>query len=901
VQTLLPDERWTQIEAVFQEAADLPPDSREAFLIQRCGNDPQLREEVLSLLRYDTREKDPLLDALQASAASIVVEEPTAGRMLGPYRIEREIGRGGMSVVYSAVRADGEFQKRVAIKLIKRGMDTRAVIERLRRERRILAALEHPSIARLLDGGTTADGLPWIAMEYVEGLPIHRYCDEHNLSIEDRCRLFDKVCDAMAYAHRNLVVHRDLKPGNILVANDGSPKLLDFGIAKVLAEADGEFSDDPLTQGHARPLTPGYASPEQLRGGPVGTATDIYSLGVVLYELLTGVRPRAEADGTYCAGRTGADAASATALRARKAASWSAQLRGDLDNILQMALRDVPERRYLSVDQLALDLRRHLTGMPVAARPDTFGYRAAKFVRRNRFGVAAAVALLLALTAGIAVSAVEANRAAAAESAALKESARARTERDRALAAQKNANAERNTALAERERANSEAATAKAVTDFLRDDLLGQANPDTQAGKDLTVRAALDRAAKRIDGTQPGGSGKFEGKPLVEADIRNTIAESYAALGLYPEAQLQYQRAWELRRGPLGEKNRDTLDALTSVAVLDRRMGKLDDAERLYNRILGIQRAEFGESDASTLLTMSNLAVVYSHQDKYAESARLNRKVLAIQRQTLGAEHLDTLRTMNNLGVDYSKLGRFDDAERLYRQLLDIRRRVQGAEHPNTIFTANNLAVVYARQGGNAAEAEKLYRETLDLQRRILGPDHPDTLLTMDNLGLLFTHQPDRYAAAEEILKQTAEARRRVLGAMHPDTLQSQISLGVAEILQLKYTEAEGSLRGTCDAYEQAKLQVWQRYYCEAMLGASLEGQKRFAEAEPLLVSGYQGLRARENSIPANARNALTRAGEWLARLYTEEGKPELAPQGKGSSTAESGLGVISAPERRKP
>lgn len=389
MQSLFPDERWTQVEALFQEAADLPPGSRASFLDARCGHDTELREEVLSLLRYDTRGENPLLDALQASAASVVTDEPAAGRMLGPYRIEREIGRGGMSVVYSAMRADGEFQKRVAIKLIKRGMDTHAVIERLRRERRILAALEHPAIARLLDGGTSEDGLPWIAMEYVDGLPLHRYCAERDLSIDDRCRLFDKVCDAVAYAHRGLVVHRDLKPGNILIDADGNPKLLDFGIAKVLAEAGDDDSDAPLTRSQARPLTPEYASPEQIRGGAVGTTTDIYSLGVVLYELLAGQRPQREAGGDT-------EKASDAALRNNLGKRRANRLSGDLDNILRKALREEPERRYLTVEQFQADLRRYLTGMPVSARPETWRYRFGKFIRRHPVGVAFALAALVA-------------------------------------------------------------------------------------------------------------------------------------------------------------------------------------------------------------------------------------------------------------------------------------------------------------------------------------------------------------------------------------------------------------------------------------------------------------------------------------------------------------------------
>ena len=388
VQGLLPDERWTLVEALFQEAADLPWRSRETFLYERCGNDRQLREEVLSLLRYDTTEDTPLIDALQASAASLVTDEPAAGRMLGPYRIEREIGRGGMSVVYSAARDDGEFQKRVAIKLIRRGMDTRAVIERLRRERRILAALEHPSIARLLDGGTSADGLPWIAMEYVEGLPIHRYCAERRLSAEDICRLFDRVCDAVAYAHRNLVVHRDLKPSNILVSPDGSPKLLDFGIAKVLGAGEDEGPDGPLTRGPSRLLTPEYASPEQKRGGAVGTTTDVYSLGVLLFELLSGTRP-------------GAEVASEAARRNGRDRRWAGSLRGDLDNILQKALREEPERRYLTVEQLQADIRRYLAGQPVSARPETWHYLLGKFLKRHPAGVRAAAAFAVAAAMGV--------------------------------------------------------------------------------------------------------------------------------------------------------------------------------------------------------------------------------------------------------------------------------------------------------------------------------------------------------------------------------------------------------------------------------------------------------------------------------------------------------------------
>jgi tetratricopeptide (TPR) repeat protein/tRNA A-37 threonylcarbamoyl transferase component Bud32 len=407
VRRVLPSGRWAQIETLFQEAAELPAAQREEFLEQNCG-DPALRDEVRSLLRYDTNgEGSPWTHALGAEAASIVGgDEAVAGQRIGPYRIEKEIGRGGMAVVYAAMRDDGEFHKRVAIKLIKRGMDTDLVIERLKRERRILAALEHASIARLLDGGTAPDGRPWIAMEYVEGVPIDAYCASNGLTVDERCRLIGRICDAVAYAHRNLVVHRDLKPSNILVAPDGNPKLLDFGIAKLLSVQEG--TEQPETRGPARALTPEYASPEQLLGNPAGTPSDVYSLGIVLYELLAGVRPRRTADGEV-------EKASAAALRAGRTPRWARQLAGDLDTILRMALRPEPERRYLSVDQFKADLDAHLQGLPVSAHEESPLYRVGKFLSRYRLGVLAAGLVILALAGGMAATLWQARRAEAAQ------------------------------------------------------------------------------------------------------------------------------------------------------------------------------------------------------------------------------------------------------------------------------------------------------------------------------------------------------------------------------------------------------------------------------------------------------------------------------------------------------
>ncbi|HXF04726.1 MAG TPA: protein kinase [Blastocatellia bacterium] len=427
-------ERWQRIKVLLADALERSPAERAAFLDEACGSDAALRAEVESLLAYEDAPgaDDPLAD-VRAEAAATVAETPTdelrmAGRCLGPYEIVREIGRGGMSVVYLARRVD-EYRQQVAIKLLRRGMDTELVLHRFRNERQILASLDHPNIARLLDGGTTEDGAPYLVMEYIEGLPIHEYCDDHKLSTEDRLRLFRQVCAAVQYAHQRLVIHRDIKPSNILVGREGKTKLLDFGIAKILTpELAAQTLDQ--TSPALRLMTPAYASPEQIRGDAITTASDVYSLGVVLYELLTGHKPyrvtsesphelmRAvleeeprqpstavtlieevrTADGTS---RLTLTPESVSQTREGSPEKLRRRLKGDLDNIVLKALCKEPERRYASVEQFSEDIRRHLEGLPVIARPATLSYRAGKFIRRHKAGVAAAVAIVGILVAAI--------------------------------------------------------------------------------------------------------------------------------------------------------------------------------------------------------------------------------------------------------------------------------------------------------------------------------------------------------------------------------------------------------------------------------------------------------------------------------------------------------------------
>ncbi|NOT62496.1 MAG: serine/threonine protein kinase [Acidobacteria bacterium] len=391
-------ERWQRIDELFRTVADRPPAEREAYLALVCGDDAALRREVMELLAHETG--DAFFEAPIKRVAQSVAGEPAhepvdelIGQRIGPYRLTRLIGRGGMGAVYEAVRDDAQFEQRVAVKLIRRGMDSEFVRTRFLRERQILAGLDHPHIARLFDGGTTKEGLPYFVMEFVAGDPLTTYCREHAVSLDDKLRLFRDVCAAVQHAHQNLVVHRDLKPSNILVTEEGTPKLLDFGIAKLLTPDIGDALT--RTETSIRLMTPDYASPEQVRGEMITTATDVYALGLVLYELLTGRRPyRFE---TYSPREIERAICESETTRPSQVVDPSLKLRrqlaGDLDNIVMMALRKEPARRYSSVEQLSEDIRRHLAGLPVAARKDTLRYRTVKFARRHKAVVALIVLL----------------------------------------------------------------------------------------------------------------------------------------------------------------------------------------------------------------------------------------------------------------------------------------------------------------------------------------------------------------------------------------------------------------------------------------------------------------------------------------------------------------------------
>jgi eukaryotic-like serine/threonine-protein kinase len=480
-----------QVRDVFDRAVQLTSGDRPDFLQRACGDDEGLRREVERLLAaYD--DLGDIFDFDDEDSHEPGARPPGVPEVVGAYRIVREIGRGGAGAVYLALRDDEQFRKAVAVKLLRPGFQSTELLRRFRHERQILASVEHPSIAKLLDGGTTAEGLPYLVMEYIDGVPVDEYCETNQLSIAARLELFCKICAAVQFAHQNLVVHRDIKPGNILVTADGVPKLLDFGIAKLLDPSAFSLTVD-ITHADSRPMTPEYASPEQIRGEPVTTASDVYSLGVLLYRLLTGRRPYrlrtehlpelaraiceedparpsvvitervADTDLHSARSETSKPATGGTTLTPER---LRRQLRGDLDNIVLKAIRKEPHRRYVSAEQLADDIQRHLADLPVRAASDTVGYRAAKFLRRHRVGVATTAAFVIFVTAAAAVLAIQAGTIA--------------RERDRSEAS--------------RLRAEREAARAGAINDFLLR-TLGAANPFRGTGREVTLEAALRGAA----------------------------------------------------------------------------------------------------------------------------------------------------------------------------------------------------------------------------------------------------------------------------------------------------------------------------------------------------------------------------------------------------------------------
>lgn len=871
-------DRWQRIETLFRQALERLPEDRPDFLRESCGDDTRLHGRLLALIEADAQAGDFLEEPL-----SLAEPDPERER-IGPYRLIRILGQGGSSTVYLAQRDDG-YERKVAIKVMRQEAARGDLLRRFLVERQILASLEHPYIARLLDGDTTDEGRPYFVLEHVEGEPLDVYCNRHRLQIGERIELFRKVCQAVHHAHRHLVVHRDLKPANILVTAEGHPKLLDFGIAKIL---DPQTFPRPVarTLTGLRPMTPLYASPEQVGGEPVTTASDVYSLGVILYQVLTGELPhdlpsgfvaeterrirehRPEPPSQVAARIVREDPTAAARLASARQISpsgWARELSGDLDAVILQALRKEPERRYSSVEQLAEDLLAVRQQRPVRARGDSVRYRVSRFVRRHRLGVAAAAlffVMLAAFSFVVSVQAIHLGR----EQIAVKQ------ERDKAVR------------VAE-----------------LMEEIFAASKPWATRADAVTARELLDRGAERV-------RRELEDQPEIRAELLETIGRSYTALGLYDPAESILTEALEIRRRHLEATDPEVADSLRILGELQGYRQELERAEALLREALDILGRSYGRDHPEIADTVNHLGVVLGEQGRlevaihlleqaaesrrlpaadpvelaetlinlgvyheqlgdYPEAARVLEEALQILEDRFGSEHVEIARALNVLSIVVERQGDLAESERLLTRALEIRRKLLGEDHPDFARAASNLAILLRRRG-ELERAEAMYYQALETQRRGFGEGHPEIARTLNNLGVLLRYKGD-LEASEARHREALAIRREVYGPRHPDVAISLANLASSLAAQDRLEEAEALLRQGIDIRSQT---LGERHPDVAWdlhdLGRILHRKGQLAEAESVLRQAL-GMR-RETLGESHPQVAATL--EALAKVLTGRG-----------------------------
>jgi len=835
---MTPDRR-RQIEALFDEALDRRADARAAFLDEACADDPDLRAAVQRLL--DAYADAPSFlegdagDVGQAWAAEEEAAHDRCGEIIGPYRLHERIGQGGMSVVYRAERTDGAFEQTVALKLLPAHFETERRVARFRAERQILARLIHPHIARLLDGGMTTAGHPYLAMAYVEGQPLTVHAREAHLSIEERLNLLCDVLGALHYAHQNLIVHRDIKPDNILVTPEGTVKLLDFGIAKLLDQTDVPFTL-PLTRTGQRLMTPEYAAPEQVTGGAVTTATDIYQVGVLAYELLTGVRPfdlqgktpsqieRIVAEQPPERPSTAwTAAATAQAPALAPPAAVGRRLAGDLDTVILKALAKEPGQRYASVEAFADDLQRFTEGRPVQARTPTLRYRAKKFVRRNRGAVTVATLGVLLIVSFVA-----------------------------ALLYQ------RNVALAERDRYQQELATSEAVTDYLTE-LFAASNPRETRGDTLTAYELLDAGVNRID--------ELAAEPRVQHRLMRTMALSYLEMGAYDQADTLLTQTIDQIAEASGPRSAATATAMADLASLRTSQGNLRAADSLYRAAAALQTERLPPDDLTHAQTLNGWAVVLARRGAVEKAEAHYREALAIRQRAYGAQHERVAATKRNLAILIGQQDRLDEAIALLEEALTVERDVLGDDHLQVAATASSLAAAHT-QNGAPERGLPLLEEALAIKVQTLGEAHDDLLPTLNNLAVV-TERLGDYATADSLYQRTLALARQHFGTYHPAVAVTTSNRGTLARRQGEYARAlqqyQEALRIQRELYDGPHPAIAENLHNAGQAYHGL-GETETAEAHLL-----EALEHAETALGAdNPRMRLyVRA---LHAFYTEEG-----------------------------
>jgi len=916
---------WMKVEELFNKALELNVSEREAFLISKCGSDKHLYDEVISLLSEDET-IHPLLDKKASELINVEEKLNFVGQKIGNYKLLEEIATGGMGTVFLAERCDGIFEQKVALKIIKPGLSTIPIIRRFQHERQILANLQHPNIARLFDGGVTEDKRPFFTMEYVDGIPIDEYCDKQKLSIKERLKLFMKVCATVQYAHNNLVVHRDLKPSNILITNDGNIKLLDFGIAKVLKAESADKELITITQAELNLLTPEYSSPEQIKNSNISVSTDVYSLGLVLYKLLTGnsahefkTRTYIEYENVVCnrniirpslsMDKTTGDNKKSFSERGtnRKTTSHklSKHLRGDLDNVCLMALRKEPERRYASAEMFAYDIERYLSNLPILAQKESVLYTGRKFVARHKKAVIAATILFFVVNSLI-----------------LYYTTQLKFERDKA---------------------QREAEKSELVATFLQE-LFLISDPTETLGETITARELLERSVSKLKvdlseelevksqllntigkvynnlglfnsaeevllminnnegineidkptyiktlinlGKTYGNNGKYD---LEEVILKKAKIEGEKHLGLndpllgncynnlgsyfYSTAKFDssyhyYTKAEKNYIKNYGNESEKLAEIIYNLGVLEFDGGNLDKSDSLYRKSLTIYKKLNGELNAETATAQNELASVLRHKGDFIESEILYKKALATRIQIFGDQHPDVAHTLNHLSRLYYNQEQFEKAEPIVRKSLAIREKLYNKTHPEVSASKSSLGGVLIGLK-KYQEAESLYREAYSASMEKFGESHPYTPAILGNIGIALMEQK-KYDEAEKVMLESVRMLNN-LSSYRPTFLSGRI-VALADLYNRtnRFSEAESILREELASLRSKNIDdVWLIGLVESQLGYSLYYQKKNIEAEGLLVNGYNTLKKGKGATSSITKTALKK----IIEFYNSKGR----------------------------
>jgi serine/threonine protein kinase/tetratricopeptide (TPR) repeat protein len=882
---MIPRARWQQIQSLFEQLIDSGPSERSVRLRQACGGDLDLRTSVESLLNSDERREDPLLHAIGEAAESLLEDhqDRLIGTRIGPYRVVSILGHGGMSTVYRGERDDSQYHQTVAIKVLQHATLHPRLRSRLHSERHILATLDHPSIARLIDSGDLEDGTPYLVMEHVDGESIDSYCDSRTLFVRERIELFIQVCAAVQYAHRNLVVHRDIKPTNIFVTDEGAPKLLDFGIAKLLAPESLSHTL-PVTRLQERILTPENAAPEQVLGRPITTATDIYALGVLLYQLLTGRSPyrllsysQLQLERAICmddpvrpsqmavaklSGEKDADRSRLSDRRGLSPQRLRTRLSGDLDAIVAMAMRKEPDRRYPSVEALADDLSRHLLGQPVRARQGDWRYHSAKFLRRNLLAVGGVVAVFLGLALFAGVTLWQNRRIELARDATAQE-------RDR----------------------------AQQVSAFLVD-VFSQADPFNAQGREPTAKDLLDRGAEKI-------SGNLTLQPEVRAQLLESIGLAYRRQGLSERAIPLFEQAVVIRRrerpldnGHVAVALANLARALTDAGHLISAEGYLQQAVTLsesdgaarptetadilmqfghfaidaksdpkraadfFGRALNIYRATLGNRTSQVASTLNGLAEAALWMGDYALAERYQREALDIFQATVSRNYPDHAAGLATLGNIIMQRGKYAEAEQVLNEALQIERSVFGADNQQTTAIEADLGILYDLQG-DTSRAIAATTTALKIAGDRLGPNHYWTGYFLDALASLFLKAND-LPTAEADARQALAVYAQALPARHLYIASTHQLLGEILLRRGSLAAAEAELRAALEmCVALAGPDNWRAARSEASLGWTLIQRDQAAEGEPMLLAARSRLLATVGSQHPATQQASARLVEY--------------------------------------